>query len=110
MPPPAKGQSVTHVPGKRCYLCLRKDTRFPSLRFSLAQKFGRCVLFWSGHFGHFSRARAHPRANLPVILRFVNRATSGQVPQRSPQRASLSKTAARSIAMAVIAPFFAAFS
>ncbi len=23
---PAKGESVTHVPGMECYLCVRKDT------------------------------------------------------------------------------------
>src|SRR5262249_404153 len=41
LPRPApswRGQSVTHPLGIRCYLSLRKDTGFLSIRFSIARK------------------------------------------------------------------------
>src|SRR5215216_1999094 len=50
MPPPLKGQSVTHVAGIRCYLSLRKDIR---------------------NFTTFARRRMAFEARCPFVALFV---------------------------------------
>jgi hypothetical protein len=57
--------------------------RFRSIRFPIAQKFGRSVLKWSGHFRRLQHVRRAVRDESPLFLNLPARVRTGHRGRRS---------------------------